>query len=148
MRVLSADHFTHIIDCHPKIKAIKNVSCEQINIEIGLMPLFLSICYQISKLLTTGHLVIHDVVYKEGLLIQCSVVLEPENIDLKKVLSSTQQQHKEYCGICAEKLVALHKGRCIKHRGVPSGDVDIVQSQLQQIELTLYKLIEQADHED
>lgn len=154
MKVLKQGYLNYILECHPRVKSIENVICEQINIDVGLVPLFLVACYDMSirlqKSRCAERLIVHDVRYanedkSQGFLIEHSIFSDGEksNDVYENTLHVFEKRSKQHCIICCDE-VSEGDGKCNIHKFIPATDIDFIQDSVPKLELVLFKLIEEV----
>jgi len=157
MRVLKQDYLNHILTCHHRVKSISNVICEQINIDVGLVPLFLAACYDMSIRLQKSRfeerLIVHDVRYanedkSKGFVIDHSIFShgEKSNDGYENTLHLFEMRSKQYCIICGEDVPEA-EGKCVIHYNIPCTDIDYIKDSVPELELALYKFIDELDRQ-
>lgn len=154
MKVLKQCYLNYILECHPRVKSISNVICEQINIDVGLVPLFLAACYDMSVRLQKSRfeerLIVHDVRYanedkSQGFVIDHSIFShgEKSNDVYENTLHLFEKRSKQHCIICCVE-VPEGDGKCNIHKFIPATDIDFIQDSVPKLEVALFKLIKEV----
>lgn len=153
MKVLKQCYLNYILECHPRVKSIQNVICEQINIDLGLVPLFLAACYDMSIRLRQSsdgeYLIVHDVRYapaekSNGFTIDYSIFpnVEKSQDRNENTIVTFEERSKQHCIICSKELPES-ESKCSVHKNIPESDIDFIQDCVPKLEEALFKLIKE-----